>query len=393
MKHSIKKKMIIDCCLFYDEVEMLKFRMKELNDFVDYFIILESDRDFANKPKDFNFESSKIFFQEWSNKFIYLKLEKENYNVEFTLENQITLYQKILIEQIKNLNLDFEDLILFSDVDEIPPFFEYEKLEKILNFEPIGFLQKNFIMSTEYINTEMHLGTLCFTVSHLVTDDLILKKLHADKGLGYSIYYRTILGGYHFKHFYDDDKIINKHNILKEEKITQEQIDSFKNDFIFWEKDLLNFQDYDGVLPKNIQMIDRKFIRKRVKKEVLVVLNFYQNFLNTEALSKYDKILNINFTKYYSSEYECNISEKVINYNIFIPNQIFYESEIFELEFGLNEIKQKIEELFPLNHDEFVFCIFDEKLDLDNGVTFDWKNIKNEKIYNLFKQSLIKNPS
>ncbi len=32
---------VIDCFIFYNELDMLKFRLNELNDIVDYFVIVE----------------------------------------------------------------------------------------------------------------------------------------------------------------------------------------------------------------------------------------------------------------------------------------------------------------------------------------------------------------
>ena len=43
MKSIKKKHRKIDCILFYDELEMLNFRFNELEDQIDYFIILECD--------------------------------------------------------------------------------------------------------------------------------------------------------------------------------------------------------------------------------------------------------------------------------------------------------------------------------------------------------------
>ena len=55
----INKHKIIDCFLFYNELDMLEFRLTELNEHVDYFIILDSDFDFAGNKKDSMFESNK----------------------------------------------------------------------------------------------------------------------------------------------------------------------------------------------------------------------------------------------------------------------------------------------------------------------------------------------
>jgi hypothetical protein len=51
MKVLNKKVKKIDCILFYDEVDMLLFRLTELDEFVDYFVILESDIDFKLNQK------------------------------------------------------------------------------------------------------------------------------------------------------------------------------------------------------------------------------------------------------------------------------------------------------------------------------------------------------
>jgi len=42
---------LIDAFLFFNEVELLKFRLQYLNDIVDYFIIVESNKTFTGKDK------------------------------------------------------------------------------------------------------------------------------------------------------------------------------------------------------------------------------------------------------------------------------------------------------------------------------------------------------
>ena len=55
-------KKIIDCFLFYNETKMLEFRLKEHYDYVDQFVIIESNKSFTNKSKEY-------FFQEHIYKF------------------------------------------------------------------------------------------------------------------------------------------------------------------------------------------------------------------------------------------------------------------------------------------------------------------------------------
>ena len=37
--------MIVDAFIFYNELELLMFRLKELNDYVDYFVLVEKKKD------------------------------------------------------------------------------------------------------------------------------------------------------------------------------------------------------------------------------------------------------------------------------------------------------------------------------------------------------------
>jgi beta-1,4-mannosyl-glycoprotein beta-1,4-N-acetylglucosaminyltransferase len=66
------KNKIIDCILFYDEIEMLIFRLTELDEFVDYFIIMECDLDFKGNSKKLYFEENKELFNQWENKIIHI---------------------------------------------------------------------------------------------------------------------------------------------------------------------------------------------------------------------------------------------------------------------------------------------------------------------------------
>ena len=43
---------LIDAFIFFNEVELLKFRLQYLSDVVDYFIIAESNRTFTGKNKE-----------------------------------------------------------------------------------------------------------------------------------------------------------------------------------------------------------------------------------------------------------------------------------------------------------------------------------------------------
>ena len=367
---------------------MLRFRFSELYDFVDYFIVVESNRDFEGEKKDFNYETKQIFFQNWSDKIIYLKCDIESHHKNTDIEFQIPKIQSVISNQLKSMNLDYEDYILFSEVDELPPKFNLNDFDKILTFEPIAFLQKNFICSTEYVNNENHLGTFCFTFSQLLRDDKIIENLYFNKNVVYSIHYRIIEGGFHFSKFGDEKSIIKKTKLIEKKEITLEDINNFRKTLRYWDDTHPFFNNYEGTLPQNIMMIQNNFFEPIEPKKNLVILNYNQNFLDVSNFSEYDLVLNFNFTKSYDYPHKVILPNNLTNFNIYIPEKKFYESLKFELEFGLNEIKNILTKLNCLNQDIFEFCIFDEILHKDTSTKLTWFDIKNNRIYDL-----LKNPS
>ena len=68
-----KKQKIIDTIFFDDEIEMLFFRLTELNSYVDSFIIVETE-----SSKKLSFEKNKSLFKEWENKIIHIIVSKND---------------------------------------------------------------------------------------------------------------------------------------------------------------------------------------------------------------------------------------------------------------------------------------------------------------------------
>lgn len=111
--------MIYDCFTFFNEIELLKIRMNILNDVVDKFVIVEADKTLRGVPKAFNFEKIKSEFDnEYPDKIIYIKAtncpvleNSKDWAIEYFQRNSIMggVY-----------NCKAEDLIMISDIDEIP---------------------------------------------------------------------------------------------------------------------------------------------------------------------------------------------------------------------------------------------------------------------------------
>ena len=112
---------IYDCIIYFDENFLLDIRFNILDKFVDYFVVVESNRTWQNNSKKFNFDLKK--FEKFSHKIIYIKVEDmPGGNNPWIREN----FQRNCIER-GLLSASNDDLIIISDADEIPnPLKIYE---------------------------------------------------------------------------------------------------------------------------------------------------------------------------------------------------------------------------------------------------------------------------
>ncbi len=112
--------MIIDAFPFFNEKELLRLRLEELDKFVDYHIIVESNVTQSLIPKPFNFLEWQYEFSEFLDKIIYVMLEEyPDEPGSWAMEN----FQRSQIRRgTDRLNLNKDDIICISDCDEIPDF-------------------------------------------------------------------------------------------------------------------------------------------------------------------------------------------------------------------------------------------------------------------------------
>ena len=117
---------IIDCMTFYNEMDLLTYRLNILNDVVDYFIIVESKYTHSGIEKPLFFNENKGLFSKFQNKIIHIILEDApfiypNINYERNEQWANEIYQRNLIAYgIDKLTLHPRDLITITDLDEIP---------------------------------------------------------------------------------------------------------------------------------------------------------------------------------------------------------------------------------------------------------------------------------
>jgi len=143
--------------MYFDEETVLDVRLNTLNDFVDYFVIVESKFTHRGEKRDLKFNHEK--FNKFKDKIIYLIYDKVPTEVEIVEpgDNEGTKYGKYILNaayrensqrnfiQEGLLNAKSNDIILISDVDEIPNLSEinFNKIsQKILLFKQNMFYYK-----------------------------------------------------------------------------------------------------------------------------------------------------------------------------------------------------------------------------------------------------------
>lgn len=113
---------IIDCFPFFNEVELLYYRLSILYDVVDYFVISEATKTFSGISKTSFFLENKEKFEKFSDKIIHVIddefiVPRANTGESWINENHQREYIK---HGLNKLVLAPEDYIIFSDLDEIP---------------------------------------------------------------------------------------------------------------------------------------------------------------------------------------------------------------------------------------------------------------------------------
>ena len=114
LEPKLKEPKLYDCFLFLNEFELLDMRLKYLDSVVDYFIIVEGSHTFSAQPKSFLLQDYKFPIDR--KKIIYLPIAYKPEPNDFWL-NEFCL-RNSLSKGIRLANN--EDIIMISDVDEIP---------------------------------------------------------------------------------------------------------------------------------------------------------------------------------------------------------------------------------------------------------------------------------
>ncbi len=153
---------IFDCFMYFDEDMLLDIRLNILNKYVKKFIIVESSFLHSGKKKKLNFNINN--FKKFKDKIIYISIDELpsnlksfNENDNWLLKNKKILDNSVLRENYQRNflsksfdNISSEDLILISDLDEIPNLENFSHNKKISFFEQNVFYYKFNLMQPNF---------------------------------------------------------------------------------------------------------------------------------------------------------------------------------------------------------------------------------------------------
>ena len=135
---------IFDTITFFRENFITNLRFEILNEVVDYFIVCESSYDHQGQKKDLNFKLKNSKFKD---KIIYLNIKKPFDKKNNAWQNQ-AIQREFIFNGLKNVESD--DLVMFSDPDEIPDPKNILKLDLKKNYGI--FMQKCFCYKLNIFN-------------------------------------------------------------------------------------------------------------------------------------------------------------------------------------------------------------------------------------------------
>jgi beta-1,4-mannosyl-glycoprotein beta-1,4-N-acetylglucosaminyltransferase len=127
---------IVDTFIFYNELDLLLYRLEVLNDIVDVFILVESAFTFSGKEKPLFYNENKEIFKKYVDKIVHVIVYDVPFkgikDINFTEWDNEYFQRKCIAVGIQKISsiLKAEDVILISDVDEIPDPFTLIKIKK-----------------------------------------------------------------------------------------------------------------------------------------------------------------------------------------------------------------------------------------------------------------------
>jgi beta-1,4-mannosyl-glycoprotein beta-1,4-N-acetylglucosaminyltransferase len=291
---------IIDCFIFYNELDLLTYRLNLLDKVVDYFVLVESTHTFVGKEKPLFYQENKHLFEKFNDKIIHIIVDDfphKHPNIDFKKNEQWNneKFQRNCISRgIAKLNLNSKDIITILDLDEIPNPNILTQIKTNDIAVSINILQMDFY----YYNLNSKMDHK-WNLSKILTFEKY-NQLNIDCE-NIRFYTCPIInnGGWHLSYFGDNNFIKNKienfsHQELNLELFTnQEKIQNrIKNKQDLFDRNIkiydINIEDNDN-LPPYYDVYLKNYYTNDIKS---ILINYSNSRDNTCKFKNYEDYIN-----------------------------------------------------------------------------------------------------
>lgn len=223
---------IIDGFIFYNELELLNYRLNVLNDVVDYFIIVESTHTFVGKEKTLYYQENKELFNEFQDKIIYVIVDDLPYkypNIDISKKQQWLneKFQRNAISRgLKKLNLHDDDIIIISDLDEIVDPNTLESIKKKDIHIPNNIASLFMDMYYYNLNTKLQ---FIWEYPKILLYKMFISSNKTCSEIREESYISINNGGWHLSYFGDAMFIKNKLENFSHQEFNKEEYTNLEN--------------------------------------------------------------------------------------------------------------------------------------------------------------------
>ena len=286
--------MIIDCFPFFNEIDLLKIRLKLLDDIVDRVVLVESTRTFSLKKKKLYYNENKFLFEKYNKKITHIIVDDtpalfnrlfirkprhlfwliRNGKPLFINAHHIDFYQKNKINEGLDDCKD-DDILLLSDLDEIPNPLVFNDLSFLNNKRGGALILENFCY---YLNGRLYdrNNDPVFEVGPAILKFKDFRSFHAERrearhsvGENNSNNFQILKNsGWHFGYLGGLKKVQYKIRSAAHSELNTKEINNKRKiktqiaegDFVIKEKDWkAKYENIEDLFPENICNILRKF--------------------------------------------------------------------------------------------------------------------------------------
>lgn len=264
---SLHKK-IIDSFMFYNELDMLLYRLTILNDVIDHFILVESTRTYIGNPKPLYYNDNKNLFEKFNDKIAHVIVD--DMPIPDISKNEQWLnevYQRNSIDRgVKYLGLNEKDFIMICDIDEIPdPDILKQIKEQSFDIDIASFKQDFYYYNLNFKKLEIWILPKLIRYDNYLSMNSLPQNIRMFET-------KTLIekGGWHLSYFGDTKFIKNKLENFSHQEFNNDNIKNEEN---------MQFKIDNGL--DILDRSDSKFIR------IAISENTYLPPLYDILLSKY----------------------------------------------------------------------------------------------------------